>query len=106
MTNPVEPLPAWFHYTITGPSMAFHSLCQATHKLDNWGVEADLNRYCALEDALYQSLAEAKKHQADTDRYRIAKGLCKAWLEAACATSSLAYMEGLVPTLMCRTHRG
>ena len=105
-TNPVEPLPAWFRHTITGPSMAFHTLREAAHKLDDWGVEADLDRYCTLEDALCQSLAEAKKHQADTDRYRIAKGLCEARLEAAHAASSLMHMEGLAPTLTCHAHGG
>ena len=105
-TDPVEPLSAWFRHTITTPSTAFHTLCQAAHDLNNWGVEADLNRYHALKDTLCQSLAEAKKHQANADRYRITKGLCEARLEAACATSSLAYMEGLTPTLVHRTHRG
>ena len=105
-TDPVEPLPAWFCHTITGPSTAFHTLCQATHKLDDWGVEADLNCYHTIEDTLCQSLAEAEKHQADADRYQITKGLCEAWLEAVHAASSLAYMEGLVPTLVRCTHRG
>ena len=57
----MEPLPAWFRHTVTGPSVAFHTLCKAAHKLDDWGVEADLNRYRALEDALCQSLAKAEK---------------------------------------------
>ena len=102
----MEPLPAWFCHTITGPSAAFHTLHKAAHKLNNWGVEANLNRYCALEDALCQSLAEAKKHQADADQYWITKGLCKAQLEAARAASSLVHMEGLTPTLARRTHGG
>ena len=106
MTDPVEPLPAWFYHTLTSPSTAFHTLRQAVHDLDNWGVETDLDRYRDLKDTLCQSLAEAKKHQADTDRYRITKGLCKARLEAAHAASSLVHMEGLVPTLTCRTHGG
>ena len=55
-TNPVEPLPAWFCHTITGPSAAFHSLCQAAHELDDWGVEADLNHYCDLEDTLCETV--------------------------------------------------
>ena len=106
MTDPVEPLPAWFHHTITGPSAAFHTLREATHKLNNWGVKANLDHYCALEDTLCQSLAEAEKHQANTDRYWVAKGLCKARLEAACAASSLVHMEGLAPTLTRRVHGG
>ena len=76
------------------------------HELDDWGVEADLDRYHALKDALCQSLAEAEKHQANTDQYRISKGLCEAQLEAVCAASSLMHMEGLVPTLTCHAHRG
>ena len=106
MTDPVEPLPAWFQHTVTGPSVAFHTLREAAHELDNWGVKANLNRYRALEDALCQSLAEAEKHQADADQYHIAKGLYKAWLEAVHAASSLAHMEGLAPTLMCCAHGG
>ena len=69
MTDPVEPLPAWFCHTITGPSAAFHTLRKAAHELEDWGVKVDLDRYHTLEDALCQSLAEAKKFQADTDRY-------------------------------------
>ena len=97
LTNPVEPLPAWFCHTLTGPSAAYHTLCQAAQDLNDWGVQADLDCYCNLNNALCQSLAEAKKCQADADRYRIAKGLCKARLEAARAASSLAHMEGLTP---------
>ena len=102
----MEPLPAWFCHTITGPSAAFHTLRQAVHNLDDWGIEADLNHYCDLKDALCQSLAEAEKHQADADRYCITKGLCKARLEAAHAASSLAHMEGLAPTLTHWAHGG
>ena len=106
MTNPVEPLPAWFRHTITGPSAAFHTLHEAAHELEDWGVEVDLNHYRALEDTLCQSLAEAEKFQANADRYRVTKGLYEAQLEAAHAASSLTHMEGLAPTLVHHTHRG
>ena len=102
----MEPLPAWFCHTVTSPSAAFHTLRKAAHEVNDWGVKADLNCYRALKDALCQSLAEAEKFQADANRYHVAKGLCEAWLEAVCATSSLAHMEGLTPTLARRTQGG
>ena len=34
-TNPMEPLPAWFHHALTGPSAAYHTLCQAMQDLND-----------------------------------------------------------------------
>src|SRR5260221_11159233 len=48
--DPTESLPCWFQAILPSPSPMFHNLVESTHTLNDWGVAADLLRYCMLDD--------------------------------------------------------
>jgi hypothetical protein len=59
--EPVEPLLGWLEYILTRLTPYFLTLVEASDKLDDWGIKADLLHYCDLEDSLQEADMEAKK---------------------------------------------
>jgi hypothetical protein len=51
-TEPVEPLPGWLKCILTRLNPYFLTLVEASDKLNNWGIKADLLRYQDLKDSL------------------------------------------------------
>jgi len=47
--DPPEPLPHWIHKTLQGPAPGYTTLLDAVKATDNWGLEADVMRFRALD---------------------------------------------------------
>ena len=43
--EPVETMPVWYHRLLVGPSEGYHDLVADTKKLDDWGLDAEVQRY-------------------------------------------------------------
>jgi len=94
-SEPIEPLPAWFHQLLVGTPTVHANFAKAAHQLDDWGVAADIARYHKLDDDLSCINTELKRLEAEARAVRIAKTICEGWLELACAPKQLAHMECL-----------
>ena len=38
-------MPIWYHRLLTGPTEGFHDLAATTRSLDDWGLDAEVQRY-------------------------------------------------------------
>ena len=59
-SEPIEPLPAWFHQLLVGTPTIHANLAKAAHQLDDWGIAVDISRYRKLDDNLSCINAELK----------------------------------------------
>ena len=94
-SEPTEPIPVWFHQLLTGTPSIYANLTKAAHRLDDWGVAADIVRFRKLDDDLSCINAEIERLNAEADATRIAKTICEGRLELARAPKQLAHMECL-----------
>jgi len=101
-TEPIDPIPQWLHQLLIGQSAIFHMLTNATKKLDDWGIAADITRYWEYNDELANINMCIEQLQAEADSVWLAKLLCEGRLEAARAPKQLAHMECLAPVFMHR----
>jgi len=94
-SEPINPLPAWFHQLLVGTPTVHANFAKAAHRLDDWGVAADIARYRKLDDDLSCINMELKRLEAKAGAIRIAKTICEGRLELARAPKQLAHMECL-----------
>jgi len=94
-SEPINPLPAWFHQLLVGTPTVHANFAKAAHQLDDWGVATDIACYRKLDDDLSCINAELKWLEAEAGAIRIAKTICKGRLELAHAPKQLAHMECL-----------
>src|SRR6266478_3757839 len=47
--DPAEPLPHWIHETLQGPAPGYTAFLDAVRATDDWGLEADVMRFRALD---------------------------------------------------------
>jgi len=95
-SEPVKPLPAWFHQLLVSTPAVHANLAKAAHQLDDWGIAADISRYHKLDDDLSCINTELERLEAEAGAIRIGKTICEGRLELACATKQLGHMECLV----------
>ena len=100
-SEPINPLPAWFHQLLMGTPTVHANFTKAAHRLSDWGVTADITRYRKLDDDLSCLNAEIEQLEAEAGAACIAKTICKGRLELARAPKQLAHMECLA-TLFVR----
>src|SRR6266446_253571 len=48
--DPAEPLPHWIHETLQGSAPAYTAFLDAVKATDDWGLEADIMRFRALDE--------------------------------------------------------
>jgi len=99
-SEPIDPIPQWLHQLLIGQSAIFYMLVNATQKLDNWGIAANITCYREYNNEMADINARIKQLQAEVDLVRLAKLLCEGRLKAARAPKQLAHMECLVPVFM------
>ena len=97
--EPIEPFPNWMRAILHGPSAPYLNLLESAKTLDDWGVAADLARYRRCDEELM--LIENKIRTLEVERVAMEynRTIIAARLEAARATESLAFLEGLAPLL-------
>jgi len=60
LSKPIEPIPAWFHQLLVGTPAVHANFTKAAHRLNDWGVTADITRYHKLDDNLSYINTELK----------------------------------------------
>jgi hypothetical protein len=64
---PLEALPSWFQYLLTGLGGDFQILQQAVADMDNWGLAHEISRYRELDDDVMAIAIKIKQYQRDLD---------------------------------------
>jgi len=96
LSEPIDPLPAWFHQLLVGTPAVHANFAKAAHQLDDWGVAADIACYRKLDNDLSCINTELKWLEAEAGAVRITKTICEGQLELARAPKQLVHMECLV----------
>jgi hypothetical protein len=81
--DPIEPMPAWFRRTLTGPEPGFQTMRQHIATLDNWGLLAEVTRYREIQSDLSSRLHRSEELQAEIDSLRHARDQSEGRLTAA-----------------------
>ena len=97
MPEPVEPLPLWFETILLGPSPMYHNFVQAAGELEDWGIKADIQRFCDTDALLVEANNKVQKWEAHAMAFAHACQLCKSRLEAVHAPYQLGAFKNLGP---------
>jgi len=76
-SEPINPLPAWFHQLLVGTPAVHANFAKAAHRLDDWGIAADIVRYRKLDDNLSCINVELERLKAEAGAIQITKTICK-----------------------------
>jgi len=96
-TNPIDPMPYWFHDLLTRPSPLFLVLRDAIADLDNWGILADVLRFRNLNEQVSKVHAEIAVLEAKLESIRLTRTLTQSRLEASQAHSQVGHLENFSP---------
>ncbi len=81
--DPAEPLPHWIHETLQGPAAGYAALLDAVKATDDWGLEADVMRFRALNERVIAYKAQLNRTHGELKSTIIAQDQCQGWLECA-----------------------
>src|SRR5712672_2126309 len=86
-------LPSWFHHMLIGCSACFEKLRNAALATNNFGIIADVSRYCQDHDLLCQLVQEQEMLSAELELIRKCLGLTRGHLEAANTPNLVGQLE-------------
>ncbi len=81
--DPAEPLPHWIHEALQGPAPGYAALLDAVKATDDWGLEADIMRFRALDERVIAYKAQLDRTHGELKSSIIAQDQCRGWLECA-----------------------
>src|SRR6266446_3858242 len=74
--DPAEPLPHWIHKTLQGPAPGYAALLDAVKATDDWGLEADVMRFRALDERVLAYKAQLDRTHGELKSTIIARDQC------------------------------
>jgi hypothetical protein len=93
--SPLEALPNWFRYLLTGPGSNFQVLQQAVADTDNWGLAQEIVHYRELDDDVTAVTIKIEQYQRDLDATRAWLASCESRLMLACASKRVATLQNI-----------
>src|SRR6266403_271126 len=81
--DPAEPLPHWIHETLQGSAPAYTAFLDAVKATDDWGLEADVMRFRALDERVLAYKAQLDRTHGELKGAIIARDQCRGRLECA-----------------------
>ena len=84
--NPIEPLPAWFHALLIGPSSDFVHLQRDIGDLDDWGLAREIARFRELDQEATELAARVEVLHEELDTTRDARTMSEKRLVLAHAS--------------------
>ena len=93
--NPIEPLPAWFHALLIGPSSDFVHLQHDIGDLDDWGLAREITRFCELNEEAAELAARVDVLHEELDTTRDACTMSEKRLVLARVSQKAAQLENL-----------
>src|SRR5216684_6711017 len=91
--TPAQSLPRWLLDTLTGPSAAFHTIRTATDATLDWGLHAELLRYCDLDQKAKAINDSISNLEAEVQGVLADQRLTLGCLEGARAATRLGHVR-------------
>src|SRR6266404_6030983 len=92
--DPVEPLPHWIHETLQGPAPGYAAFLDAVKATDDWGLEADVIRFRALDERVLAYKAQLDRTHGELKSTIIARDQCQGRLECAHLAERVSHLAG------------
>ena len=106
--NPIEPLPAWFHTLLIGPSSDFMHLQHDIGDLDDWGLAREIARFRELDQEAAELAMRVEVLHEELNTTRDARTMSEKRLVLTRASQKAAQLEnlpkkvGMLSTHSCR----
>src|SRR6266446_4548327 len=92
--DPAEPLPHWIHETLQGSAPAYAAFLDAVKATDDWGLEADIMRFRALDERVLAYKAQLDRTHGELKGAIIARDQCRGRLECARLGERVSHLAG------------
>ncbi len=92
--DPAEPLSAWIHETLQGSAPAYAAFLNAVKATDDWGLEADVMRFRALNERVLAYKAQLDRTHGELKGAIVARDQCKGRLECARLGERVSHLAG------------
>src|SRR6266404_599412 len=92
--DPAEPLPHWIHETLQGSAPAYAAFLDAVRATDNWGLEADVIRFCTLDERVLAYKAQLDRTHGELKGAIITRDQCRGRLECARLGERVSHLAG------------
>src|SRR6266446_3018915 len=105
MLDPAEVLPFWIRETLQGSAIQYQELRRAVRDLDDWGLYAEVLRYCQLDEDILSLKAQLNLNHASLAAAQNARLQSVTRLEAARLPKRISHMAAPVqasPSTMVR----
>ncbi len=94
MADPADPLPHWIHETLQGSAPAYAAFLDAVRATDDWGLEADVIRFRALDERVLAYKAQLDRTHGELKGAIIARDQCRGRLECARLGERVSHLAG------------
>src|SRR6266436_2408746 len=92
--DPAEPLPHWIHETLQGLAPGYAAFLDAVKATDDWGLEADVMRFRALDEHVIGYKAQLDHTHGELKSTIIARDQCRGWLECTRLSERVSHLAG------------
>src|SRR6266478_2609305 len=92
--DPAEPLPHWIHETLQGSAAGYTAFLDAIKATDDWGLEADVMRFRALDKRVLAYKAQLDRTHGELKSTIITRDQCCGRLECACLAEQVSHLAG------------
>src|SRR6266403_550596 len=92
--DPAEPLPHWIHETLQGSAPAYTAFLDAVRATDDWGLEADVIRFRALDERVLAYKAQLDRTHGELEGAIIARDQSQGRLECARLGERVSHLAG------------
>jgi hypothetical protein len=94
--NPIEPLPAWFHALLLGPSGNFIHLQCKVEDLNDWGLAREVTCFCELDQEATELTLQVKVLYEELNLTHNAQTMSKKWLVLTRASQKTIWLKNLL----------
>ncbi len=94
MADPPEPLPHWIHKTLQGPAPGYAAFLDAVKATDDWGLEADIMQFRALDERIIAYKAQLNHTHGELKSTIIARDQCRGRLECMQLSERVSHLAG------------
>ncbi len=92
--DPAEPLPHWIHETLQGSAPAYTAFLDAVRATDDWGLEADVMRFRALDERVLAYKAQLDRTHGELKGAIVTRDQCRGRLECARLGERVSHLAG------------
>src|SRR6266404_824145 len=92
--DPADPLPHWIHETLQGSTPTYAAFLDAVRATDDWGLEADVIRFRALDERVLAYKAQLDRTHGELKGAIIARDQCRGRLECARIGERVSHLAG------------